>query len=347
MQTIRAFRLGVIGAAGRAARRFLDAAIATPGIELAGVCDLRREECRALARRMNAKYYGSHGRLLASEDIDGVVVCVPPSRRPKVTEEALAQGKPTLVPLPIASSIAEAEPALRSAADSPVTADAAAGFRFLRQAQRAAEIVWTRELGRVRAAVSVTQTDVEGDWLNQGGGALMGPAAHSLDLLVWALGMPRRVAAAAWPRNEEPEQAVSAVLDYDDGTHALVRCGPPAWPLGERFEVFGELGRLVMTERAHVEVVGESPAPHPPESEPAHDLDWAVGAALADFAAAAATGRRPRAALADAAGSLELANAILLAAHTGRTVDLPLDRDAYGKRLRQLRKAEREGRPGG
>ena len=56
-----------------------------------------------------------------------------------------------------------------------------------------------------------------------------------------------------------------------------------------------------------------------------------------DFAAAVRTETTPRVSARDALCSLELANAIVLSTHTGQAVTLPVDRDAYGALLADLR----------
>ena len=140
-------RFGIAGAAGRTGRRFIAAIAAASRAELAGVADHAREPCRDLAKRQRTKYFGSHARLIASSDVDAVVACVPPSRRPKLVEDAIAQGKPVLAPLPIASSLSEAEACLDAVRAAAPPCGAVAGYRFLRQAQRAAETVWGEDLG--------------------------------------------------------------------------------------------------------------------------------------------------------------------------------------------------------
>ncbi len=347
MSSTPTIRFGIAGAAGRTGRQFIDLIGRAAHAALAGVADIQREECRSLAKKCGAKYYGSHTRLIESGDVDAVVACVPPSRRPKIVEEAVAAGTPVLVPLPIASSAGEAEAAIRAAAEASAPVAAAAAYRFMRHAQRAGEVVRAKELGRVHTVISTTRGPVEGTWLDRGGGALMGPAAYVFDLLTWLFGVPARVCATVWPGpdTDEVEQSVSAVLDYGDGRHALVHCGPPAWPLGDRLEAMGDLGRMVVDERASLHVFGSAPHTHPPADEEGQDVEAGLVTAVEDFADAVMHAHAPRVSIEEAAKSLEVANAISLAGRTEAAVPLPLDRDAYASMLRQLRKAERAAVP--
>ena len=342
-------RLGIIGAAGRTGRQFLDAADGSAGTVVAGVADLARDQCRQLAKRCGAKYYGSHARLMESEDLDAVVLCVPPSQRPRLAAEAGSLHKPALLPLPIAASIAEADALINRVEPWRSIVTAASAYRHMRSAQVAAQALRGSQIGPVRSAIDVSTGYVENTWGDQGGGILMGPAAYRLDLLVWLLGMPEQVAAKCWPapKTGSTEQVVTAVLDYGDGTHAMLHVRPPVWSEPHRLEVFGESGRLVMDAAVRVERYAEQPQPRQgPEqwSRPAShgdDMHEALVAAMSDFATTVRSGAPPGVTVADGAASLEVANALILASHTGSEISLPVDRQLYAKLLREMRKDER------
>ena len=342
-------RLGIIGAAGRTGRQFLAASDGAAGAVVAGVADLARGQCRQLAKRWGAKYYGSHARLLESEDVDAVVVCTPPSRRPRLAQEAISSRKPVLLPLPIAASVAEADALLHGMEPCPSMVTAASAYRHIGRAQVAAQAIRGSQIGPVRSAIDISTSYVESTWAEQGGGILMGQAAYRLDLLVWLLGTPKQVSAKCWPspKTGSAEQVVTAVLDYGDGSHAMLHVRPPVWSEPHRLEVFGERGRLVMDATVRVERYTEQPQPcQRPEqsSRPAghgDDVHEGLVAAVSDFATSVRGGDPPRVSVADGAASLEVANALILASHTGSEISLPVDRQLYAKLLREMRKGER------
>jgi len=332
-------RLGIIGAAGRTGRQIAAAIAQCEHATLAGVADLDREACRVLAKQHGAKYFGSHGRLLASADIDAVVLCAPPARRPRVADQAVDAGKPFLAPLPIAAQASEAAAMARRAEEAGVAAGAAAGLRFLPHWIRAKEALEQGRLGRLRSMLALATGGVEGTWADRGGGVLMGQTHHMLDALVWLLGLPQRVAALAWPP-AEVDAAAAAALDYSDGCQGAVHCRPPAWNGEDRVEIWGDAGRLTVGQTAMLEVYGEAePLVLAPAA--AGDVEAGMAACLDDFARALADARPPLVSLADAAQGLELANAITLSAHSLSAVDLPLDGPAYAGLLRTLRRQER------
>ena len=177
----------------------------------------------------------------------------------------------------------------------------------------------------------------------------MGPAAYRLDLCVWLLGLPKQVSAQSWPepKTGSAEQVVTAVLDYGDGRHAVLHVRPPVWSEPHRFEVFGDQGRLVMDTSVQVERYEDQPPPRQSREQSLHpaahsdDVQEGLAAAVDDFATAVRHGEPPRVSAADGAASLEVANALILASHTGSEVQLPVDRQLYAKVLRELRKSER------
>lgn len=337
-------RLGIIGAAGRTGRQFIDALAGAQGVTLAGVADLEREACRRLAKQHGAKYYGSHARLLASDDIDGVIVCAPPCRRPKLVDAAADAGKPMLVPLPIAASTAEADAMVRKAEGTSLIAGAAAAHRFIPSSRLASETLASGELGSIRTVVAIATAVAEGSWADRGGGILMHEAAQTLDLLVWLLGIPKQVTAACWPAagSAAVKQVVTAVLDYGSGTHAVMHCRPPAWAGEDRLEVWADAGRLVLGESLTVRKYDASSGSSPSLGDTGQpDIGKGLAGSVADFARAIRDADAPRVTLRDAGRSLELANAMVLASERGCPVALPLDRRSYAGLLRKLRKAER------
>ena len=336
--------LGIIGAVGRTGRQFIDAVAQADRAVLAGVADLERQACRRLAQQHRAKYYGSHARMLASDDIDGVIVCAPPRRRPKLADAAADAGKPVLVPLPIASSTAEADAMVRKVEETTLIAGAAAAHRFLPSSRLASEMLASGELGRIRTVVSIATAAAEGSWADRGGGILMGGTSQALDLLVWLLGIPKQVTAACWPAADSAcvKQVASAVLDYGSGTHAIVHFRPPAWPGEDRLEVWAEAGRLVLGESLTVRKYDASSESSPRLGDAGPpDIGKGLAASVADFARAIRDADAPRVTLREAGRSLELGNAIVLAGERGGHVALPLDRRAHSTLLRKLRKAER------
>jgi predicted dehydrogenase len=115
-------RIGIAGCGRITERGYLPAALATEGIEIAGLADPdegRRHQCRALCERepgSGAPGFASAGELLRSEQIDLLVVAAPAAHHVALAEEAASAGVRSLVEKPPAPDL---ESARRLAAFDP------------------------------------------------------------------------------------------------------------------------------------------------------------------------------------------------------------------------------------
>lgn len=136
-------RVGVVGL-GVISGYYLAAIDASPGWELAAVCDLRDD---ALARfRGRVPCYRQHEAMLAAEALDAVIVTAPNDVHAEICAAALAAGVPVCVEKPLALSPAQGRRLLRRAAETATTLFTAFHRRYndnvaaLRRAVRAPDI---------------------------------------------------------------------------------------------------------------------------------------------------------------------------------------------------------------
>ena len=85
-------------------------------------------------------------------------------------------------------------------------------------------------------------------WKGEGGGVLINQCPHNLDLWQWICGMPKSVTAfthnGKW-HNIEVEDDVTAYVEYENGATGIFVTTTADCPGNNRFEVMGELGKLV------------------------------------------------------------------------------------------------------
>jgi predicted dehydrogenase len=191
-----------------------------------------------------------------------------------------------------------------------------------------------------------------GTWAGEGGGVLMNQAPHHLDLLCHLLGAPSRV--AGWTRTHlhhiETEDTAVALLEWPSGALGTLHLSTAETGDPERIEIAGTRGTLsighsgLIFREADTDLrtfIAESGNPY--GKLELRSVDVALAAGRGDHGAvyrnvvAAIRGTEPL--LSDGLSSrqsLELANAIIYAGHTGRQVDLPLERNAYARLLADL-----------
>lgn len=102
------FRIGIIGAGAHGERYVRHGLADVPGLTVTAVCRRDRAAGEALAARHGVRYLPEAAALLAEPDVDGVVVCTPPSSHAALAAMVLAAGKPLLLEKPMTGTLAEA-----------------------------------------------------------------------------------------------------------------------------------------------------------------------------------------------------------------------------------------------
>src|SRR5262249_52979881 len=103
-----AMRLGILGCADIAHRRFLPALSAVPGLTLAAIASRDPRRADAAAHRYGCAAVSGYPALLRRGDVDAVYVPLPAAVHARWARAALQAGKHVLVEKPIAQSAARA-----------------------------------------------------------------------------------------------------------------------------------------------------------------------------------------------------------------------------------------------
>lgn len=104
-----AFRIGVIGAGAHGTRYLRHALRDVPGMTAAALCRRNPTEGSRLADEFGCRYHTEPVDLITDPDVDGVVVCTPPSSHFNLAKAVLATGKPLLLEKPMTGTLAQAE----------------------------------------------------------------------------------------------------------------------------------------------------------------------------------------------------------------------------------------------
>jgi predicted dehydrogenase len=329
----RPFRFGLIGA-GVAAEIHVAAMRAVPGVEVHAIADLVPARARALAGRLGIPEVHEDGEALAARaPVDAVAVLTPHHLHLPYVRAAARAGRHVLVEKAIAHTVAAADELIEACRASGVTLAGVFQNRFTPAAGRLREAVSSGTLGRVfLASVTVKEQRepryfADSPWRGRrteaGGGVLMIQAIHMIDLLVWVLGMPRRVVAQTRTAVHavEVEDAAVALLELDGGvmaalqaTTAAVPAQPPSVEIhGERgtAAVSGSWGHLAFRQ------AGAGPAiDGAPELGPTGPSVAPYAAQIADFVSAVRDGRSPLVDGVEARKALVVVDALYRAAGT-------------------------------
>jgi predicted dehydrogenase len=215
------FKVGLIGGGG-ISRAHLAAARNSGGrVEVVASADPSEAARKHLADATGgAPVFASADELFARDvELDGVVVCTPPSARVPIVQAALARGVAVLVEKPLAHTLADARALADLAAQHPSVATAV-GYchRFVPavvEMKRRLDAGEIGELVRFENVFASFFPSMQHHWMSDpavsGGGALMDTGSHSFDLFRHLVGDGRVTAAAfqyAWPGRGESSATV-------------------------------------------------------------------------------------------------------------------------------------------
>ena len=336
---------------------------------LVAVTDANGERAARVARERNCRVEPDYQRLLASPDIEAVIIATPHPLHAAMTRYAAARGIHVLCEKPLATSVADADSMLESCRENGVLLGTV--FQQRTEPLRRTMKRLVPELGELyRVSLSVCyyrpqsyydSAQWRGTWRGEGGGILM-QAAHALDQLAWLAGMPQRVQTLALTRLHqiETENTVVSILDYGGGKAGWFTISTADALEDERIEISGERGALVWEAGRLRHLQLPQPLSRHLHSasfmfEPLRGVwrDVEIDDDLRNelqghreivrgFARAVRHNDATRmfASGEDGLASLELANAMALASRCGGAVELPLDRARYQAMLRALCKEE-------
>ncbi len=114
------FRIGVIGAGAHGTRYLRHAQQDVEGMQPTVLCRRQLEAGLALASEWNCRHLRDAQELIESPDVDGVVICTPPSTHFDFAKAVLNAGKPLLLEKPMTGTYSEAQQLLAMAGNTPV-----------------------------------------------------------------------------------------------------------------------------------------------------------------------------------------------------------------------------------
>jgi predicted dehydrogenase len=356
-------RIGIIGMGniGRHHAQYLRAG-QVPGAELVAVCSTspgKLESYRPL------KIFGDPAALLASGEVDAVLIATPHYQHTTLGIAALERGLHVMVEKPVSAHKADAERLVAAAAARPGQVFGAMfqlrtepRYLKIRQLMQGGDLGTLLRMNWIntdwfRSEAYYASGGWRATWKGEGGGVLLNQALHNLDTVYWLFGRPERVRAFCQLgrfHQIEVEDQVTAYLEWSGGVNGVFITSTGEAPGTNRLEICGSRGRLVLESdrltflRNEVDILEFNRTTRSGFAKP--EL-WTVevpftnapaqhATLMQNFVEAIREGKPLIAPGAEGIGSVELANAMLHSSLSGETVSLPLDSAAYEARLQRL-----------
>lgn len=225
-------KLGILGTADIAYRRFLPALSKCPEVIYAGVASRTPEKGKKFQESYGGKIYDSYDALLADESIDAVYVPLPPALHYEWGRKALEAGKHLLMEKPFTTSVQETEQLLKLAEEKGLAVHENYMFLYHSQLARIKEMIADGSLGQIRLYRMSFGFPMrsQGDFRYNkelGGGALLDCGGYPVRLALELLGDTAKVVQSKLiqPKGFEVDLYGNAVMDNVAGEVAQISFG--------------------------------------------------------------------------------------------------------------------------
>lgn len=324
-------RFGVLGA-GRIGQVHARAIAATPGATLTAIAD----PVAAAAEAAQAAFGGDIrdiDTILASDDVDAIVICTPTDTHADLIERGAKAGKAIFCEKPIDLDVGRVTDCLKVVEETGATLMVGFNRRYDPDFMALKSVVDGGSIGTVEM-VSITSRDPgppPGDYIGRSGGMFRDMTIHDFDVARWMLNEEVESVIATASNLVDPEigalgdvDTATIILRTATGKQAVIsNSRRAAYGYDQRIEVAGSLGAASAGNHhtARVEVATADGFTRPPL------LDFfmtrytaAYAAEIAEFVAALDEGRAPRTGGHDGLMALVLAEAAVRSAATGTAV---------------------------
>ena len=311
------------------------------------------------------KTFDSGEALIASGEIDALMIATPHFQHTTLGIAALEAGLHVMVEKPISAHKADAERLIAAADARPkLTFSGMFQMRVEPRYQKIRKLVQGGELGDLirviwimtdwfRAEAYYQSSDWRATWKGEGGGVLLNQCLHQLDALQWIVGMPTKVQSHVGigkHHDIEVEDDVTCYMEYPNGASGAFITSTGETPGSNRFEIAGTKGRVLLEndklivtrnevasdEWSRTSKIGFQQPVATMEEIPIPSADDAHAKLVANFVNAILDGEELIAPGASGIGSVELANVMVFSGLLGQAIDLPMDSAAWEAKLNDL-----------
>ncbi len=331
------------------------------GAELTAVSDAFAAN---LEKFQQLKTFDASEKMIRSGDVDAIIIATPHYLHTSIGIDALQNGLHVLVEKPISVHKADCERLIAAHQNEKQIFSAMFQQRTEPKYRKLKSLIENKEIGEIRR-VSWIITDWyrteayyasggwRATWKGEGGGVLLNQCPHNLDIMTWLCGRPARVRGFCQIgrfHNIEVEDNVTAYLEWPNGATGVFITSTGEAPGTNRFEIIGDRGKLVLennkitftrNETSMVEFSKTSQAGFAKPEVWNIDVPFDGSGGqhydiTQNFVDAILDGVPLTAPASEGINSVELANAILYSSLENKTIELPLDGEAYERKLQQL-----------
>ncbi len=225
-------RIGVIGC-GSISIMHLESVVGLEQSELVAVCDIKENIAQKTGEKYKVPSYTDYKKMIESERLDAVHICLPHYLHTVVSQYALSQGVHVLCEKPMSISFRDAVSTVEFAEKAGLQYGIIFQSRYNTPSIVLKDRITSGKLGRVingritltwsRDDAYYSLSDWKGTWEKEGGGVVIDQAIHSLDLANWFIDdTPVEVVSSLHNRNHKiivVEDTAEGLIRYQNGAN--------------------------------------------------------------------------------------------------------------------------------
>jgi len=261
-------KVAIVGA-GRMGASHLERLRQIEDTEVVGICDVKEDAAKDLAKRVGAKAYFDYEKMYEEERIDAVFICTPAYARENQLELAAEKGIHIFVEKPVARNIEQGERTCKAIEKAHIICSVGFLWRYSEGAERIKESLTGKRLVLIDARWYHTIPPIT--WVRSremGGGQVVDQSIHLIDLMRYWTGEVSKVYARGikglFPEIDDftADDASAVTLMFKNGTVANLSSTYSLFPganLGPRMDLIAR--------RMHIELTGGKVRIYRPKEE--------------------------------------------------------------------------------
>jgi predicted dehydrogenase len=206
-----------------------------PGVKITAVWDEDAKRGEAWAKQLKAPFVADYQEVVKRDDVDGVMITAPSSMHADIMVAAAKAGKHIFTEKVLALTVADCDRVAEAVRAAQVKFCISFPFRTKPETLYAKKVVDEGLIGQVTfIRVRNAHDGASGKWLPEyfwdektcGGGAMMDLGAHSMYLVRWLGGQPKRIVSAFSSVTEHPlEDNAVSVIEFEKGCLGVAETG--------------------------------------------------------------------------------------------------------------------------
>ena len=258
---MKKWKLGIIGT-GLIADFHALAIQSLPNAELAGFWGTNSQKTAKLIQKWGCKSWDSYQQMLASDEVEIVIIATPNGAHMEPAVQAARNGKHVLCEKPLEITLDRIDKMIKAHEESGTSLGGIFNYRYYDTVNPLKLAIDSGRFGTITyASVHVPwwrnedyyKDNWHGTWELDGGGALMNQAIHMIDLLQYLMGPVNSLSGytATLAHSIEVEDTATAILQFKSNALGVIYGTPASFP-GQfrRLEITGTKGTAVLVENS-------------------------------------------------------------------------------------------------